>query len=93
MLRNFVNHGIPVLGIDPAESRCALPMKRGVNSINTFFTKELAQKLAAEGKKADVFLANNVLAHVADLNGFVDGIAALLKPTVWPSSRRPTLST
>ena len=80
MLRNFVNHGIPVLGIDPAEEQVRTANERGVNSINTFFTKELAQKLAAEGKKADVFLANNVLAHVADLNGFVDGIAALLKP-------------
>lgn len=45
----------------------------------TFFTRALAEKLASEGKQADVFLANNVLAHVADLNGFVDGIAALLK--------------
>jgi len=81
MLRNFVNHGIPVLGIDPAEEQVRTANERGVNSINTFFTKELAEKLSAEGKKADVFLANNVLAHVADLNGFVDGIAALLKPT------------
>src|SRR6201996_3944617 len=80
MLRNFVKHGIPVLGIDPAAEQVRTANERGVNSINTFFTKELAQKLAAEGKKADVFLANNVLAHVADLKGFVDGIAALLKP-------------
>jgi SAM-dependent methyltransferase len=80
MLRNFVNHGIPVLGIDPASEQVKTANERGVNSINTFFTKELAQKLASEGKKADVFLANNVLAHVADLKGFVDGIAALLKP-------------
>ena len=70
-----------MLGIDPAEEQVRTANERGVNSINTFFTKELAEKLAAEGKKADVFLANNVLAHVADLNGFVDGIAALLKPT------------
>src|SRR6202012_2321479 len=61
MLRNFVKHGIPVLGIDPAEEQVRTANERGVNSINTFFTKELAQKLAAEGKKADVFLANNVL--------------------------------
>ena len=81
MLRNFVNHGIPVLGIDPAEEQVRTANERGVNSINKFFTKELAEQLAAEGKKADVFLANNVLAHVADLNGFVDGIKALLKPT------------
>jgi hypothetical protein len=64
MLRNFVNHGIPVLGIDPAEEQVRTANERGVTSINTFFTKELAEKLASEGKKAD----------------FVDGIAALLKP-------------
>ncbi len=81
MLLNFVNHGIPVLGIDPAEEQVRTANERGVNSINEFFTRELAEKLSAEGKKADVFLANNVLAHVADLNGFVDGIKALLKPT------------
>ena len=80
MLRNFVNHGIPVLGIDPAEEQVRTANERGVHSINKFFTKDLAEQLSAEGKKADVFLANNVLAHVADLNGFVDGIKALLKP-------------
>jgi SAM-dependent methyltransferase len=80
MLRNFVERGIPVLGIDPADGPVANAKKAGVNSICTFFTKNLAAQLAAEGKQADVFLANNVLAHVADLNGFVDGIKLLLKP-------------
>lgn len=80
MLRNFVSKGIPVLGIDPAEAQVHSAQKSGVNSICTFFTKELAVRLHAERQHADVFLANNVLAHVADLNGFVDGIALLLKP-------------
>ncbi|HXE13962.1 MAG TPA: class I SAM-dependent methyltransferase [Bryobacteraceae bacterium] len=80
LLRNFVEKGVPVLGIDPAEGPVSKAKERGVNSMCTFFTKALAEKLAREGKQADVFLANNVLAHVADLNGFVDGIAALLKP-------------
>jgi SAM-dependent methyltransferase len=80
MLRNFVEQGIPVLGIDPAEGPVRNAIKAGVNSINDFFTRELAQRLRDEGKQADVFLANNVLAHVADLNGFVDGIDLLLKP-------------
>ncbi len=81
MLKNFVEQGIPVLGIDPASGPVNAAIERGVNSICTFFGKELAQKLRDEGKQADVFLANNVLAHVPDLNGFVAGIAALLKDT------------
>lgn len=81
MLKNFVQHNIPVLGIDPASGQVDAAIKAGVNSICTFFGKELAQKLQNEGKQADVFLANNVLAHVPDLNGFVEGIAILLKDT------------
>ena len=81
MLRNFVAEKIPVLGIDPASGQVEAAIASGVNSICTFFGQELAQKLAAEGKQADVFLANNVLAHVPDLNGFVAGIATLLKDT------------
>ncbi|MGF1590735.1 MAG: methyltransferase domain-containing protein [Pleurocapsa sp.] len=79
MLKNFVEHGIPVLGIDPASGPVDAAIKAGVDSICIFFGKELAQKLRDEGKQADVFLANNVLAHVPDLNGFVAGISILLK--------------
>ncbi len=81
MLQNFVEQGIPVLGIDPASGPVDAAIKKGVNSICTFFGKELAQKLRDEGKQGDVFLANNVLAHVPDLNGFVAGISILLKDT------------
>jgi len=81
MLKNFVDAGIPVLGIDPADGPVNAAIEKGVNSICTFFGQELAQKLRDEGKQADVFLANNVLAHVPDLNGFVAGIATLLKDT------------
>lgn len=81
MLKNFVEQDIPVLGIDPASGPVDAAIKQGVDSICTFFGKELAQKLKDEGKQADVFLANNVLAHVPDLNGFVAGIATLLKDT------------
>ena len=79
MLKNFVQQNIPVLGIDPASGQVDAAIKEGVDSICTFFGKELAQKLRDDGKQADVFLANNVLAHVPDLNGFVEGIAILLK--------------
>jgi SAM-dependent methyltransferase len=80
MLQNFAKRGIPVLGIDPAKDPAAAAQARGIPTMHTFFTLELAKKLQGEGKKADVFLANNVLAHVADLGGFVQGIATLLKP-------------
>jgi SAM-dependent methyltransferase len=80
MLKNFVERGIPVLGIDPAQNQVNKARSMGVNSICDFFGKDLATRLGAEGKVADVFLANNVLAHVADLNGFVDGIKTILKP-------------
>ncbi|HSK38522.1 MAG TPA: methyltransferase domain-containing protein, partial [Arenibaculum sp.] len=80
MLRNFANAGIRVLGIDPAEGPARAAMESGIATLNTFFTAELAERLAGrEQSAADVFLANNVLAHVPDLNGFVRGIRTILK--------------
>ncbi|MCU0533015.1 MAG: class I SAM-dependent methyltransferase [Hydrococcus sp. Prado102] len=81
MLKNFIEKGIPVLGIDPADGPAEAAQKAGVPTLCTFFTKELAEQLRANGHAADVFLANNVLAHVPDLNGFVEGIGILLKKT------------
>ncbi|MDJ0712832.1 MAG: class I SAM-dependent methyltransferase [Prochloraceae cyanobacterium] len=81
MLKNFVEAGIPVLGIDPAKRPAEVAQKAGIPTLCTFFTKELAEELRSQGKQADIFLANNVLAHVPDLNGFVEGIAILLKDT------------
>jgi SAM-dependent methyltransferase len=79
MLRNFVEAGIPALGIDPVSGPGAKARAAGINVIEEFFTRELGERLAAEGTRADVVLGNNVLAHVADLPGFVTGIGALLK--------------
>lgn len=81
MLRNFVARGVPVLGIDPAEAPVAKARTEGIPTLHAFFTRQLAERLASQGSNADVFLANNVLAHVADLNGFVDGMRTLLKPS------------
>ena len=78
MLRHFVEAGVPVLGIDPAEGPARAARARGVETLNTFFGHDLARKLTGEGRRADVFLANNVLAHVADLSGFVRGIVEIL---------------
>ena len=79
LLRNYLERGIPVLGIDPAEGPAREATRAGVTTLNTFFTQELAGKLCAQGQRADVIHANNVLAHVADTNGFVAGIGMLLK--------------
>lgn len=80
MLRHFAERGIPVLGIDPAQGPAEAARKAGIATLNTFFGAELARNLRhEEGLAADVFLANNVLAHVPDLNGFVEGIRLVLK--------------
>ena len=79
LLKNFVARGIPVLGIDPAPAPAAAAIAAGVPTLQDFFGRALARRLAAEGRAADLIIANNVLAHVADLNGLVEGIAILLK--------------
>ena len=80
LLKNYVEAGIPVLGIDPAEGPVSSAIEIGVDSICEFFGTEVATRLAAQGKRADVIHGNNVLAHVADTNGFVAGLATLVKP-------------
>jgi hypothetical protein len=67
-----------VLGIDPADGPVRVARQKGIETVHDFFGADLARGLAAEGRRASVFLANNVLAHVADVNDFVEGIAALL---------------
>ena len=81
LLKHYKRAGIKVQGIDPAEPPAKAAIASGVDTLIDFFTLGLAQKLAAQGMAADVLHANNVLAHVADTNGFVAGIACLLKPT------------
>jgi SAM-dependent methyltransferase len=80
LLQYFVNAGIPVLGIEPACNVAKVAQElRGVRTLAEFFNKDLAEKLHADGTAADVIFANNVLAHVADLHGVVNGIRILLK--------------
>jgi SAM-dependent methyltransferase len=80
MLKNFVARGIPVLGIDPAKAPAAKAIEAGVRTLTSFFSRDLARRLRADGQTAHLVIANNVLAHVADLNGLVEGIATLLAP-------------
>jgi SAM-dependent methyltransferase len=81
LLKHYKQAGIKVLGIDPAEPPAKAAIAIGIDTIIDFFTVDLAASLAAKGVAADVLHANNVLAHVADTNGFVEGLARLLKPT------------
>lgn len=79
LLKNYIENGIPCLGVDPAEGPAKVAEEIGVPTLNSFFTKGLAENLKSDGKGADVIHANNVLAHVEDTNGFVEGIRSLLK--------------
>ncbi len=78
LLRNFVAAGIPVLGIDPAPGPANAAIEAGVPTHIDFFGTEVADKVAGEHGKADVIIANNVMAHVPDLDGFVGGMKTLL---------------
>ena len=80
LLRNYQEAGVPVLGIEPAQNIARFANEeRRIPTMCDFFGVALADRLAAEGKRADIIHAHNVLAHIADLNGAVRGIARLLK--------------
>ena len=80
LLQHYRAHGIKVLGIEPARNIARIAREhRGVDTIEEFFGRDLAARLAAEGRRADVIHANNVLAHVPDVGGVLDGIRLLLK--------------
>jgi SAM-dependent methyltransferase len=80
LLQYFVARGLPVLGIEPAANVAKTAVEKGVPTLVRFFNEGLAAELAAEGKRADLLLGNNVLAQVPDLNSFVAGMKILLKP-------------
>ncbi|MCP4435794.1 MAG: class I SAM-dependent methyltransferase [Actinomycetia bacterium] len=78
LLRNFVEEGIPVLGVDPAPDQARAANEAGVPTVAEFFGPELAERIRSQHGPADIIIANNVMAHVPDLNGFVGGMAKLL---------------
>jgi SAM-dependent methyltransferase len=80
LLQHYVKAGVPVLGIEPARNVAEIAQReRGVRTLPEFFSEALALDLRRQGEAADVIHANNVLAHVADLDGFVAGFRVLLK--------------
>jgi SAM-dependent methyltransferase len=80
LLQYYQRRGIPNLGIEPARNIASVARGRGIHTISDFFSEDLAYRLMSECGLADVVHANNVLAHVSDVNGFVRGIGILLKP-------------
>jgi SAM-dependent methyltransferase len=79
LLQHYMNAGIPVLGVEPARNIAAVARKNGVRTIEEFFGAELATSLKERGLQADVIHANNVFAHVPDINGMIEGFKILLK--------------
>ncbi|MDQ2809165.1 MAG: class I SAM-dependent methyltransferase [Chloroflexota bacterium] len=79
LLQYYRQAGIPVLGIEPAGNIAQVANERGIPTVCEFFGQAVGQRLRDEERRADIIHANNVLAHVADLNGVVAGIALLLK--------------
>lgn len=80
LLQYFHQGGIPVLGIEPASGVAAAAIEKGIPTRVVFFNKETATQLVSEGLSADLFVGNNVYAHVPDLHSFTEGIRIVLKP-------------
>ncbi len=81
LLRWFLPKGVPVLGVEPAANVAEAARELGIPMEVLFFGRKTARELKAKGHAADLMAANNVVAHVPDLNDFVAGFAELLKPT------------
>ena len=80
LLQHFLSRDVPCLGIEPAENVAQVAIQKGIPTISRFFGVRLAQEVAETHGKADLLLGNNVLAHVPDLNDFVQGMKVLLDP-------------
>lgn len=78
LLKNFVEKGIACTGIEPADNVAAVAVEKGVPTVVKYFGVQTANELVADGIRADLMIANNVLAHVPDLNDFVAGIKIVL---------------
>jgi SAM-dependent methyltransferase len=91
MLGAFASHGTQILGIEPAANVAQAAIAQGVPTRIAFFGARLAGAMSAEGISADLLIANNVLAHVPDLNDFVRGLSILLGPAGVLSIEFPSL--
>ena len=80
LLQHVVERGIPALGVEPAANVAAVAQEKGIDTVVEFFGRDCAARLASDGRQADLIAANNVMAHVPDLNDFVGGMKILLAP-------------
>lgn len=80
LLRNFVDAGIPCLGIEPTASTANAAEQLGIPVLREFFGERLGLELAGQGRQADLIIGNNVYAHVPDINDFTRGLRAALQP-------------
>jgi SAM-dependent methyltransferase len=81
LLQYIKQKGIPVLGVEPAANVAKVATKKGIPTLVKFFNLETSLELVKENKQADLLIGNNVLAQVPDLNGFVEAMKTLLKPS------------
>ena len=81
LLQYFVAKGIPVLGIEPTANTAAAAEKKGIPTVVKFLGEQTAREIVRDRQQADLVVGNNVLAHVPDINDFVEGLRILLKPT------------
>jgi SAM-dependent methyltransferase len=80
LLQYFANKGVPVLGVEPAANVAAAAQRKGIPTEICFFGSATARRLAETRGRADLVVGNNVLAHVPDINDFVEGLKQILKP-------------
>lgn len=80
LLQYFLKKQIPCLGIEPSANTAQAAREKGIETVEEFFGADFAERLMQEGKKADLIIGNNVLAHVPDINDFVKGLKIALNP-------------
>lgn len=91
LLKNYLEFGVPCLGIEPTASTADVAEKSGIPVLREFFGEALGRRLSSEGKSGDLIVGNNVLAHVPDINDFVRGMKCALKPDGTVSMEFPHL--
>jgi hypothetical protein len=92
LLRNFLQHKIKVVGVEPAENVAQISRSLGIETITDFFSSELAAKLLEKNGYPKLIIANNVMAHVPDLKDFIEGLAILCGKDSKISIENPSLS-
>jgi hypothetical protein len=91
LLQHFTNHGIPILGVEPAKNVAEVAMSRGIPTVVEFLSATTGCGIAERYGQADLVVANNVFAHVPDIRDFAAGLRALVKDSGLVSLEFPHL--